>query len=354
MNSNNKYFKKLKQLPIDKFFEDVLYNKNYGYYSKKIPFGEKGDFITAPSVSKLFGEILGIWIISFWENLEKPKNFNIVELGPGNAELSKILIETFKKFNEFNKQYNFYLYEKSNLLKNIQKKKLYPNKVKWISSFKNLNKGPVLFVGNEFFDAIPIKQFKKKNGILFENFVYLDKNKTIKNKLVKTSLKNINKINDFSCLKNLNFIEYPDLAFKTIKPMIDKINKLGGGMLLVDYGYISLNNTSTLQSVINHKKNNLFSNLGKADVTSLVNFKLLEEFFLKNNLSVNNIVSQSFFLKKNGILERANSISSKMNFKEKSDLYYRLSRLLDPKLMGNLFKVIFAFKSNSKKIIGFN
>ena len=78
MNSNNKYFKKLKQLPIDKFFEDVLYNKNYGYYSKKIPFGEKGDFITAPSVSKLFGEILGIWIISFWENLEKPKNFNIV------------------------------------------------------------------------------------------------------------------------------------------------------------------------------------------------------------------------------------------------------------------------------------
>ena len=130
MNSNNKYFKKLKQLLVDKFFEDVLYNKTYGYYSKKIPFGVKGDFITAPSVSNLFGEILGIWIISFWENLNKPKNFNIVELGPGNAELSKVLIETFKKFNEFNKKYNFYLYEKSNLLKKIQKKKLYPNKVK--------------------------------------------------------------------------------------------------------------------------------------------------------------------------------------------------------------------------------
>ena len=212
----------------------------------------------------------------------------------------------------------------------------------------------MLFVGNEFFDAIPIKQFKKKNGNILENFVYLDKDKTIKNKLVKTSLKNINKINKFNTLKNLNFIEYPDLAFKIIKPMIDKINKHGGGMLLIDYGYTLTNNSSTLQSVINHKKNNLFDNIGKADVTSLVNFKLLKEFFLKNKLNVKNIVSQSFFLKKNGILERANLMSQKMNFKEKSDLYYRLSRLLDPKFMGNLFKVIFASKGINKNTIGFN
>lgn len=353
MNSNSKYFKKLKKLPVDKFFEDVLYNKKYGYYAKQIPFGEKGDFITAPTVSNLFGEILGVWIISYWENLNKPKNFNVIELGPGNAQLSKMLIKTFKKFNEFNKNHNFYLHERSSFLIKIQKKKLYSEKVKWISNFKRLNKGPVLFIGNEFFDAIPIKQFKKKKDIILENFVYLDEKKIIKNKLLATSLKNIKKIKESKVLKDLNFIEYPEIAFKTIEPMIDKIKKLNGGMLLIDYGYTLPNNSSTLQSVKNHKKNNLYDNLGKADVTSLVNFNLLKEFFLKKKLNVKNIVSQSFFLKKNGILERADLISAKMSFKEKSDLYYRLSRLLSPKLMGNLFKVIFAFKSNNKNIIGF-
>mgnify|MGYP001384935592 CR=1 FL=1 len=138
MNSNSKYFKKLKKLPVDKFFEDVLYNKKYGYYAKQIPFGEKGDFITAPTVSNLFGEILGVWIISYWENLNKPKNFNVIELGPGNAQLSKMLIKTFKKFNEFNKNHNFYLHERSSFLIKIQKKKLYSEKVKWISN-KEIN-----------------------------------------------------------------------------------------------------------------------------------------------------------------------------------------------------------------------
>ena len=101
MNVLDKYFKKSKIVPIDRFIERVLYDERYGYYSKENPFGKNGDFITSPEISFLFSEIIAIWIVYFWEKLNKPKKFNIVELGPGSGQLSKIAIRTFKKFPEF-------------------------------------------------------------------------------------------------------------------------------------------------------------------------------------------------------------------------------------------------------------
>ena len=98
--------KEPKIIPIDKFLENILYNNKDGYYSTQNPFGKSGDFITAPSISFLFSEMIAIWIISFWENLNRPKKFNIVELGPGNGDMCKILIKTFKKFPDFNKSVN--------------------------------------------------------------------------------------------------------------------------------------------------------------------------------------------------------------------------------------------------------
>ena len=85
-------------IPVDEFVEKILYHPNVGYYSKKIPFGKKGDFITAPTISNLFSEIIAIWVISTWEKLGKPKNFNFVELGPGDGSLAKVFINTIKNF----------------------------------------------------------------------------------------------------------------------------------------------------------------------------------------------------------------------------------------------------------------
>ena len=101
MNSLNKYFPVSKKIPIDRFISNALYDKNYGYYSKKNPFGENGDFITSPGISPLFSEIIALWIIAFWEGLGKPKIFNVVELGPGNGQMCKVLIRVFKKFPTF-------------------------------------------------------------------------------------------------------------------------------------------------------------------------------------------------------------------------------------------------------------
>ena len=353
MISNKDFFNNSKILPVDKFVENVLYSKKVGYYSSKNPFGKSGDFLTAPGISNLFSEIIGIWLITTWNTLGKPKKLNIVELGPGDGSLTKILLRTFQQFPKFNKVFKFFLYEKSDLLKNLQKKNINNFKVKWIKNFNNIKTGPVIFFGNEFFDAIPIKQFSRKNNILFEKYYSLNKKNEINEIYKKALTKDVLDTGDFKILKNQKFFEFPKLGLDELKKIIRKISKLEGGLLLIDYGYLKPKNKNTLQSLIKHKKNKLLDNLGKADITSLVNFELLNEYFIKNNLKVKNIVTQKFFLEKMGIMERANDLSQKMNFKEKSNLYLRLKRLLDKNLMGNLFKVIFTYKFKKDNFLGF-
>ena len=127
MKSNLKFFKKSKFLPVDEFFNNVLYDKKIGYYTAKHPFGSEGDFMTAPTISNLFSEMIAIWIISTWEIFGKPKNINIVELGPGDGSLTKVLINVFKRFPKFNAAKKIYLLEISNYLKKVKKKNIKHN-----------------------------------------------------------------------------------------------------------------------------------------------------------------------------------------------------------------------------------
>ncbi|RPG95108.1 MAG: hypothetical protein CBE46_001395 [Candidatus Pelagibacter sp. TMED286] len=353
MKSNKKFFKKSKTLPVDEFLKNILYDKKYGYYASRNPFGGMGDFITAPKISPIFSEIIAIWIIATWESFGKPKNFNVIELGPGDASLTKVLLKSFKRFPEFNSIKKIFLYEESNYLKKIQKKIISSKDVKWIDNFNSIKKGPVIFFGNEFFDAIPIKQFKIINNILYEKNYSLDKNSRIKELFKKATKSNAKIIRSFNTLKKLNFIEFPKFGFKELTKVIEKISKLKGCILMIDYGYLKSNNQSTLQSVIKHKKNNLLDNLGKADITAHVNFALLNEFFLRKGLKIKKVITQREFLENMGIVDRAKIVSQKMKFNAQSDLYFRIKRLLSPNSMGNLFKVILAYKFKNNNFAGF-
>ena len=353
MKPINKFFLKSKRIPIDKFIENALYDKSYGYYSKKVSFGKYGDFVTAPEISFLFSEMLAIWVVALWKHLKKPKKFNIVELGPGSGRMNSTLIKVFKKFPEFFNSTNIFLYEKSESLKKLQKKNLFDEKVKWIKNFNSITSGPVIFLGNEFFDAIPIKQYKKFNNALYEKYVKLENNLKIKNCLQKINSKTIKELKKFNLIKNQSFIEFPKQGLKELDLIVGAIKRLNGGLLLIDYGFLKQESINTLQSIKNHKKNKLFDNVGNADITSLVNFNLLKTYFKKKNLKLNNVVTQEFFLKKMGIVNRAEILSKNMNFQEKSSIYYRLQRLLNPTQMGELFKVIFAFKLKKKFTTGF-
>ena len=344
---------KNKYISFDKFIHKALYDKNTGYYMQKNPFGKSGDFITSPNISILFSEMIAIWCIAFWENLGCPKKINIIELGAGNGEMMSQMIKVFEKFDKFKKSCNYFILEKSHYLKKIQKKKLIANKITWLNSIKNIKKGPNIFLANEFFDALPIKQFTKKNNKWFEKVVIKKNVNKFEISDVEKNIKKIEKKIGINLSKNQKVIEFSPLMFKILNNISNKIRKFNGGLLIIDYGYLEKKMQNSLQSVYQHKYNDILSNIGKSDITYRLNFSLINELVKKLNLKVEGLTTQRNFLTKLGIVNRAEILAKKLIFSKKADIYYRLKRLIDNNSMGRLFKVMFVTKKNINFKLGF-
>tara|TARA_B100001063_G_scaffold246875_1_gene288237 strand:- start:686 stop:1738 length:1053 start_codon:yes stop_codon:yes gene_type:complete len=344
---------KFSNLPLDEFIDFCLYNKNFGYYMKRNPFGKKGDFITAPNISRLFSEMIAIWILSFWKSLGSPKKVNIVELGAGNGMMMKVLIESFQNFPDFFKSCNFLIHEKSPSLIKIQKKNLNERKITWISKMDKIKNEPSIFIANEFFDSLAIKQFRKKKNQWFEKFVNFENPKKAFFFEKKINIGKIEQKINFKISQNQNFIEYSNLGFKYLRSISKIIKKNTGGLLLIDYGYNGKKMRDTLQAVSNHKFANILSNIGKADITHNISFSILKSFLNKiGGLNIN-LSTQKDFLINMGIKKRAEIISQKESFLKKADIYYRLKRLIGDNEMGNLFKVMLIRNKKNKFKVGF-
>ena len=345
--SNNKH------ISFDKFVDIALYHKKTGYYMKKNPFGKDGDFITAPNISILFSEMLAIWCLAFWEHLGCPKKINIIELGAGNGEMMYQMIKAFKRFNKFRESSNYFILEKSQFLKKIQKKKLNSHKITWLNSINKLKNGPNIFLANEFFDALPIKQFIKKNNKWYEKSI--KKNNINKFEFVNviTNIKDLEKKIKINLSKNQKIIEFSPLTYDYLNIISKKINTFQGGLLIVDYGYLKKKMRDSLQSVYKHNFNNVLDNFGKSDITYNLNFFLLKKIVKKLNLKVVGLTSQRNFLTKLGILDRAEILAKNLQFSKKADIYYRIKRLIDRNFMGELFKVMFVTGKNIKFKLGF-
>jgi len=336
-----------KHLPLDKFIDLALYHPKKGFYMKKNPIGKNGDFITSPNISILFSEMIVIWTVAFWENLNCPKKINIVELGGGNGEMLKQIIFSSKKFSKFSNSCNFFLYEKSPFLIKIQKSKLEKTKVKWIKNFKKINIYPTIFIANEFFDALPIKQFIKVNNRWYEKYLDISNSKNFKfiNKSFKIEkLKSKLKID----INNQSFIEYSPLALNYLKKISKIISKNKGGLLIIDYGNFNWKMSDSLKIIQKHKIKQNFNDLGNSDITYDINFNLIKKILKNFELNVAGSTTQRNFLKRLGILERAEIVAKNMIFSKKADLFYRLQKLIGKNEMGTTFKVLLATnKSNN-------
>ena len=339
---------------LDKFIEESLYNKKYGYYMKKNPFGKNGDFITAPNISILFSEMIAIWIISFWEKMGSPKKFNLIELGAGNGEMMKILISTFNKFSEFKNSCKINILEKSELLKKIQKTNIKNTKIKWLNNLNELNNLPCIFVANEFFDALPIKQFMKIKNKWFERHVKFINKKKLEFLDTPFDIKKLEKKIKFKISLKQKFIEYSPLASEYLKKITNKIKLNGGGILIIDYGYIKKEMKNTLQAVSKHKYTNVLSGLGKSDITYNLNFYIMGQIIKKMGSFFYTTATQKEFLSRIGIFKRAEILSKHMPFTKKADMYFRIKRLTDDKQMGSLFKVLFVANKKNKFKLGFS
>ena len=342
------------EITLDKFINFALYDKKKGYYMQKNPFGRKGDFITAPNISRMFSEMIAIWILGFWENLGNPKKINLVELGAGNGEMMKILLETFKKFPLFFDSCNILIHEKSLKLKKIQKDKLNKDKIVWISDLREIKKFPTIFIANEFFDAMAVKQFIKKEDLWFERYVNFKNKKKAFFYEKSFNMKRFEKEIGYNISKNQKFIEYSLIGISYLKKIAKIIKKNSGGLLIIDYGYMEKKMKNTLKSISNHKHSDILENIGKSDITHNINFCLFKKIVNQLGGLKDLITTQGSFLVKLGIKDRAGIISQNQSFSKKADIYYRLKRLVDEKEMGSLFKVMFIKKKDNKYSLGFN
>ena len=345
--------KKNDTLALDEYIHEALYNNKSGYYMKKNPFGQKGDFITAPNISILFSEMMAIWIISFWEKLKSPKQFNLIELGAGNGEMINQIAKTFNKFPLFKSCCKINILEKSEYLKKIQRHKLKKEKIKWLKNLDEVSDLPSIFLANEFFDALPIKQLIKKQKKWYERNVNFYKSNKRQFVDILTNISKIEKKIGFKISHKQKFIEYSPLAIEYLKIISKKININNGGILIIDYGTWNNQMKNTLKSVFNHKHNEVLNNFRNSDITYNLNFKFLEKILKKLRLNININTNQKEFLINLGILERAEIISKNLSFSKKANIYYRIKRLIGDDGMGKLFKVILATNKINKPQTGY-
>ena len=345
--------KRSSSLPLDKFIEWALYDKNSGYYMKKNPFGKEGDFITAPNITRLFSEMIAIWVITFWKSIGSPKKFNLIELGAGNGEMMKVITETLNNFPQCYNSCVFSIHEKSNFLIKQQKKNLNSKKILWIKNLRKDNSYPTIYLANEFFDAMPIKQFFKKKEGWVERFVELKNSKKAEFKERKANITKLEQSLKIEISKNQNIIEYSPKTFEYLRAIFDRIQKNDGGILIIDYGYLNSKMHETLQAVNNHKYSNVLENIGDSDITYNINFNLLQKFTNQFHNLNSIFTNQKKFLINMGILQRAEIISKNIPFSKKTDLFYRIRRLIDENKMGELFKVMLIKNKKNKFKTGF-
>ena len=340
-------------ISLDKFIDLALYDKNFGYYMKRNPFGKKGDFTTAPNISRLFSETIAIWIISFWKSIGSPSNFNLIELGAGNGKMMKDILESFKKFPSFLQSSNIFIYEKSPGLIKIQKKKLKKSKIVWLSNLNNLKKNPSMFIANEFFDSISIKQFIKIDKKWYERFVNIQNKNNAFFFDKEIDMKKYEKKIKLNISKNQNFIEFSEIGAEYLTIISNFVKKNQGGLLIIDYGYFNKKMKNTLQAISNKNFSNVLKNVGNSDITHLINFNLFNNIVNKIGELNSITTTQGSFLTKMGINQRAEIVSNNLTFLKKADLYYRLKRLVDDKQMGALFKVMLIKNKKNKFNLGF-
>jgi NADH dehydrogenase [ubiquinone] 1 alpha subcomplex assembly factor 7 len=297
--------------------------------------------------------MIAIWVISFWEKLNCPKQFNLIELGAGNGEMMKVLLNSFSKFPQFKNSCKINILEKSELLRKIQKTNIKDVKVKWLNSLDELNNFPCIFIANEFFDALPIKQFLKKKKKWYERYVNFANNNKLEFLDIPFDMKKFEKKIKFKISYKQKFIEYSPLTAKFLKTIINKIKLNNGGILIIDYAYIEKKMKNTLQAVSKHEYCNVLKSFRNSDITYNLSLNLINMIIKKFSSCSSLITTQKKFLTKLGILERAEILSKNIPFSQKADIYFRIKRLIDESQMGHLFKAMFITNHKNKFKLGF-
>ncbi|MGJ8527090.1 class I SAM-dependent methyltransferase [Maritalea sp.] len=325
----------------------ALTHPTLGYYKKADPLGQTGDFITAPEISQMFGEMVGIWVAQTWQQLGEPSPFSLVELGPGRGTLMADCLRVLQQVPGILDAMNISLVETNPVLIDKQFETLKGRKVTWHSEIDELGaqEGPLIIIANEFFDALPIKQFQRSNGKWHERLIGLKDNKRVWG-LSPTPLPDEAFPEALRSANDNQIWETSFLAQQVTSQIAALLKDRQGALLAIDYGYGTSQTGETLQALKAHAHTDPLDEPGEADLTTHVDFAALADVADKMAVPSSTLLTQSEFLKAMGIEPRAEALASATPAAaEKID--EDLARLVGADRMGELFKVWCLFNTNS-------
>lgn len=328
---------------FDRFWYMALAHPEHGYYMTRDPFGRGGDFTTAPEISQLFGEIIGVWAVDMWEKLEQPQKLHILECGAGRGTLMADLMRITRHIPQFNLAVDVHLLEISPVLKLSQEKALGEYAPTWHKSLETVPlDAPLLVIGNEFLDALPVRQFEMTGEGWRERYVVHQDGEFVLSLDVDDVPKDVVKqLDEFKMGAKIGDVLELAQARENFVGQICRMLKVNSGAaLFIDYGHIKTALGDTVQAVKDHKFINILEDVGNVDITSHVDFEPLCNIVIDQGMQVFGPVEQGAFLYGLGIEQRVQALLSQADERQALDIKSGLSRLTAPDQMGKLFKVM--------------
>lgn len=306
---------------------------NARYYGSKDPLGSAGDFITAPEISQMFGELIGLWLADMWINAGREEPVHYVELGPGRGTLA---VDALRAAKRYGLEPQVHFVETSQELKDVQLAAL--PQAQWHHDLSSIPPyGPILLVANEFLDALPVRQLVKTPDGWRERMVVPEGERFVcvaGSQPMDAAVPEARRGAEVGTI-----IETCPGAAATIYEVAGRLVEQGGAALFIDYGHDQIRDGSTLQAVRDHLKVDPFVNPGEADLTAHVDFATLAPIALSRGCKWLGTVPQGRWLRNLGIEARAQALSDRAP-EHAAAIASARDRLIGEGQMGLLFKVM--------------
>ncbi|WP_311924476.1 SAM-dependent methyltransferase [Microvirga sp. 3-52] len=308
------------------------------YYATRDPLGLAGDFTTAPEISQMFGELIGLWLLEVWNGMGRPSDCRLVELGPGRGTLMADLLRTTRLLPDFKAAATVHLVETSRSLRPKQQAALASSdfSLHWHDRIEDVPPGPTLLVANEFFDALPVRQFVGTERGWCERLVGLEGERLI------FGLRPEPEPALGTPLRLGDILEWPAASIDVISELARRLAVDMGAALILDYGYRGPAFGDTLQALKAHKPVDPLEEPGEADLTTHVDFHRLAQAAAAQGARAHGIATQGDFLLALGLEARASALKARATPAQAADIDRALARLTErgPTGMGDLFKVL--------------
>ncbi len=313
---------------LDRYMALCLGHPKFGYYMTRDPFGKAGDFTTSPEISQVFGELIGVWVAHVWQSMGSPRRVSLVELGPGRGTLMRDVLRAAARMPGLGDALRVHFVETSPVLRAMQRR-LVPDAA-WHDGIASLPAFPAIVIANEFFDAIPIRQFEQLGDRVFERKVDW-RDGALRMVLEQTAAR---------CPFKADCIfEEPTERLLIAQALGHMLKTQGGAALVIDYGHRKSAPGDTLQAMKDHAYCGVFESPGEADLTSHVDFESLLTAFRSGGARACPLLTQAEFLEKMGIGARTEVLARKLEGEARESFVAASHRLADNDQMGLLFKV---------------